>query len=318
MYGLLRARAHAPGAVPILMYHTLGSDHERLDAWTVLRQADFLAQVRALREHHDIVPLDEALRPATGRARAVLTFDDGNASLVTHLLPLLERERLPVTIYVATQHVESGQPYWFDALVMALQPPFHGMVDLTPWGLNRFEVGDPRPARNWLCISAVLEALKTLSPEARRLASAAVLQAVGPSSGTPAIDHPLRPLTPAELKQLSASPWVTLGSHTHGHELLDQIPLDEALRSIDASCERLQAWTDRPVRHFAYPNGNSSPALIDALRQRGLFDSAVTTRVARSSARSDRLALPRIGIGRFDSLARFRLSLLAAEDAEAA
>lgn len=315
VYGWLRARARSPGAVTLLMYHTLGPDTGRLDAWTVLRQRDFLAQVKALREHHDIVPLDEALAPAppTGRPRAALTFDDGNASLVSYLLPLLERERLPVTIYVATQHVESGQPYWFDALMAALQPPCAEVFDLAAWGLGRFEVGHADAARNWLRISALLEALKSLPPDERDPASAAVLRQAG--GGEPmAPDHPLRPLTPQQLRKLAESPWVTIGSHTHGHELLDQIPLAEALRSIDESCERLQAWTGQPVRHFAYPNGNTSPPLVEALRRRRQFDSAVTTREARCSPRSDRLALPRIGIGRFDSLARFRLSLLAPED----
>lgn len=314
VYGLLRARARAPGAIPILMYHTLGPDAGRLDAWTVLRQSDFLAQVRALREHHDIVSLDDALEPGPGRPRAVITFDDGNASLVSHLLPLLDRERLPVTVYVATRHVETGQPYWFDALVSALQPPCARVFDLGAWGLGRFPIGDADPGRNWLRISALLEAMKTLTPDEREQASAAVLRQSGDSARSARQDDPLRPLTPTELKRLADSPWVTIGSHTHGHELLDQIPLDEALLSIDASCERLQAWTGKPVRHFAYPNGNSSVELVEALRRRGQFDSAVTTRPARCSARSDRLALPRIGVGRFDSLARFRLSLLVAED----
>ena len=317
VYPLLRRRAGVSAqTLSILMYHTLGEDSERLDAWTVVRQRDFLQQVRQLRVHHDIVSLDDALKSAPAgqgaRPRAVLTFDDGNASLVSHLLPLLERERLPVTIYIATAHVESGGAYWFDALMTALQPPCETTFDLGRWGLGQFPVGHHDSAINWLRISALLEALKTLGPDEREAASAEVLRVAGKGRSEAAV-RSLQPLAPAQVGELSRSPWVTIGSHTHGHELLDQVPLRAAVASIETSVERLQAWTGRPVRHFAYPNGNHSPVIVEAVRRLG-FASAVTTRPARASAKGDPLLLPRIGIGRYDDLARFRLGLLAPMD----
>lgn len=314
VYPLLRRRAAAPPeAVSLLMYHTLGDDHERLDAWTVVRQRDFLAQVRCLREHHDIVPLDQALDDppgSSGRPRAVLTFDDGNASLLSHLLPLLEREALPVTVYIATGHVETGEPYWFDALMAALQPPLAARLDLGRWGLGCHRIGHADSAVNWLRISALLEALKTLTPQQRSQAVEEVLRQAGAGVSPPAA-RTLGPLTPTEVAELARSPWVTLGSHTHGHELLDQVPLAAALHSVDTSLQRLEAWTGQTVRHFAYPNGNHTPALVEALRASGRLASAVTTEPARARTDGDRLRLPRIGIGRYDGIERFRLGLLA-------
>ena len=45
----------------------------------------------------------------------------GHSGWLEHLAPIVEREALPVTLYVATGHVQSGQPYWFDAVVNAVQ-----------------------------------------------------------------------------------------------------------------------------------------------------------------------------------------------------
>ena len=65
-YAVARARALAGGAVTVLMYHTLGSDDEAFDAWTVVRRSEFLRQVEWLRAHYEVVTLDAALATVSG------------------------------------------------------------------------------------------------------------------------------------------------------------------------------------------------------------------------------------------------------------
>ena len=43
------------------MYHDIGRDDDDIDIWQVVRRRDFLQQVNYLRQHYDIVSLDEAL-----------------------------------------------------------------------------------------------------------------------------------------------------------------------------------------------------------------------------------------------------------------
>ena len=308
VYGLLRSRALVGDPVTILCYHTLRPDAEPLDAWIALRLGDFRAQIDALRQDYNIVSLDAALAPAPkgARPRAVLTFDDGERGLYDHLLPIIAAEDLPVTIYVATAQIETGIPYWFDRVMNALQGPGATRIDMGAAGLGAWTVGPGRGKTRWTQIGPILEALKAAPPADRDvLADAIVAQAGAPAGGF----TPLQPMTLPQLKELAARPHVTIGAHSHGHELLDQIPLPEARASIARSRELLQGWTGQPIRHFAYPNGNYTPDLTAVLADLG-FASATILEDRLAQADAPARALPRIGVGRYDPLPRFRLRLV--------
>lgn len=307
-YAALRARALRGNPVTLLTYHTIGADDEDFDAWTVLKRGDFLAQVERLRRGYDIVSLDDALNHAEStRPRVVLTFDDGHGGWHEHLLPIIEREALPVTLYVATGHVQSGMPYWFDAVVNAVQTAEPLTLDAGAAGLGAITLNAGRGEANWLRISALLEAMKAMDP-APRDALAERLTAATAACRRPRF-RALAPLAIAQVRELAQSRWVTIGSHSHGHQLLDRIGLDAARDSIARSMALLTEWTGRTVMHFAYPNGNHNAALAAALPALGVA-SAVTTRHGLWRRDGSRYELPRVGVGRFDDAARLRLNLL--------
>jgi peptidoglycan/xylan/chitin deacetylase (PgdA/CDA1 family) len=307
-YAALRARALRGHPVTLLTYHTLGADDEDFDAWTVMRVGDFRAQVDRLRRDYDIVSLDQALfAPATARPALVLTFDDGHSGWLEHLLPIVEREALPVTLYVATGHVQDGQLYWFDRVVNAVQTLRPLTLDATAAGLGRITLNATRGAANWLRISRLLEAMKALEPGPREALAGHIVKAAA------VLPQPhfraLAPLSVAQVSELARSRWVTIGSHSHGHELLDRIDLDAARDSIARSITLLQQWTGRAVEHFAYPNGNYSAELAAALPAMALR-SAVTTRKGLWRRDGSCHELPRVAVGRYDDAARLRLNLL--------
>ncbi len=307
-YAALRWRALRGNPVTVLTYHTIGADDDDFDAWTVLRRSDFLEQIERLRRDYDIVSLDEALTDSEStRPRVVLTFDDGHSGWHEHLLPIVEREALPVMLYVATGHVQNGVPYWFDAVVNALQAIEPLALDTEAAGLGRITLNAGRGETNWLRISALLEAMKALEPQPRDALAERIVAATA-ACRRPRF-RPLEPLTVADVKALARSRWVTIGSHSHGHQLLDRVSLSTACDSIAQSLALLAEWTGRSITHFAYPNGNYNAALAAALPALGLA-SAVTTRKGLWRRDGSRYELPRVGVGRFDDAARWRLNLL--------
>jgi peptidoglycan/xylan/chitin deacetylase (PgdA/CDA1 family) len=307
-YAALRARAWRGNPVTLLTYHTLGADDEDFDAWTVLKRSDFLRQVEQLRRDYDIVSLDDALAGAAStKPQAVLTFDDGHSGWHEHLLPIVDSLSLPVTLYVATGHVQSGQPYWFDAVVNAVQTADSLSLDTGDAGLGRITLNTERGESNWLRISALLEAMKALAPEPRDVLAARIV-AASANQRRPRF-RALTPLSVAQVRDLARSRWVTIGSHSHGHQLLDRIALPAACDSIAHSMALLAEWCGRSVTHFAYPNGNYNAALAEALPGLGLT-SAVTTKQGLWRRDGSRFELPRINVGRFDDAARWRLNLL--------
>ena len=304
---VLAARALAGDPVTVLCYHTLGPDTGGPDAWTALRVADFRAQVAMLAERYEIVTLDAALAEGPGRAqggrpRAVLTFDDGEAGLHRHLLPLLDDLRVPVLVYVATAQIESGRPYWFDRLMGALGTGAH-RVELP--GLGTWDIPAAPGTARWAVLGGLLERLKAESPARREVLTDAILDAHPLPPGRP----PLGPLTREELAALAASRWVTIGAHSHCHNLLDQLAPDLARDSMARSRDLLRAWTGQAVAHFAWPNGNHTGVLRAEAAALG-FATAAALDGALWRRGADLFALPRVGVGRHDDAARLRLRMI--------
>ncbi len=305
LYGVLHARALRGNPATILCYHTLRPQAEILDAWVALGVDDFRAQIAMLRNRYDIVSLDAARAPATpgGRPRAVLSFDDGEIGLHSHLLPIIRAENLPVTIYVATAQIETGKPYWFDRVMNALQEDTARQITLA--GHGTWQIGPERGKARWAQINQVLEALKQAPTQSRdALADEIVAQVADSRAGF----TPLQPMTLTRLQEVAAHPCVTIGAHSHGHELLDQLPLDQARDSVARSRELLQDWTGQPVDHFAYPNGNHTAALGEMLKTCG-FQTATILGDRLAHGHADAMALPRVSVGRYDRLARIKLRL---------
>jgi peptidoglycan/xylan/chitin deacetylase (PgdA/CDA1 family) len=307
LYRALQSYALRNNPITVLAYHTLGDDRETFDAWTVLRMEDFRRQVEWLASVYHIVDLDEAslaIGKPSKRRLAVLTFDDGEAGLHRHLLPFIDKTKIPVTIYVATQQIETGTPYWFDRIMNALQHTGRFSIDLTRHGLPKWTVGPETGPPRWLVISNILETLKQTSPALREeLTSQIVAQAPVPDKRF----TPLAPLTVAQLAELSQCPGITIGSHSHCHSLLDQISASEVEASAERSRTLLSDWTGQPIRHFAYPNGNHNREIEETICRLG-FHSATALGMDLWDG-SGRFAVPRVAIGRYDDLDRFKLRL---------
>ena len=301
IWPFLLKRALKDQPLTILCYHTLSPDSGGINGWTALRQGDFRAQLADLQNNYDIVSLDEALEGERGeRPRAVITFDDGDRGLYEYLLPVLQETPVPVTLYIATEQFETGRPFWFDRVVNALQGPGQITID----GVGSWHLPGGGGKDHWAVLGPILNALKRLDPAMRDEAADAVAAQGQPATGP----ETLGPMSLEQLQTLGKTPGVTIGAHTHGHELLDQIPMEAARASVARSRELLQEWTGQEVRHFAFPNGNHTPALRGMTRDLG-FASATILEERTAPKDSDPFALPRISVGRYDAPARVRLRL---------
>jgi peptidoglycan/xylan/chitin deacetylase (PgdA/CDA1 family) len=104
--------------VVVLIYHRVGGGSDlELDLPVDL----FEIQAAALAASGQVVSLGDALARLTrsfdgaettgDRNPVVLTFDDGTVDFVEHALPILERHRLPATVYAATAFIDQGRPF---------------------------------------------------------------------------------------------------------------------------------------------------------------------------------------------------------------
>lgn len=306
VYDRLRGRALRNNPISMLCFHTLGADDAVMDAHTVLAESRFRELIALLRRDYEFVTLDQALHDSGGdRPQLVLTFDDGDVGLYTRLLPILRAETLPVLAYIATGHIADQTPYWFDRVVNALQSPGERDIDLSGQGLGRWTIGPQHGPTRCTAIGEILEVMKTIRPEARADVVEQIVAQAAPVT-TPA--EPVGPMSLQQLQEFAACPQVTIGAHSHCHNVLDQIPLDQAARSMAQSRELLQDWTGQEVRHFCYPNGNHTPQLRAEVARQG-FVSATVLDNRLTPRNQDRFQLSRVNVGRFVNFQRLRLRL---------
>lgn len=274
----------------ILIYHRVLShpDPLRPDEPDAAR---FDWQMRLLAEHCVVLSLREAvLRLQAGqlpRRACCITFDDGYADNLTIALPILEKYRLPSTVFIATGYLDGGRMF-NDAVIDAIGSSSVDELDLFDLGLGRHVLGGLEQRR--AAISALLEQLKYRLP-AQRMTDVEQLVKTCGCGGLPTDIM----LTSAQVGELVRR-GVEIGGHTDSHAILTTLPDEEAHTEILAGKQRLEELTDKPVTVFAYPNGRPQrdyAACHAALVRELGFELAVSTARGVANPDTDRYQLPR-------------------------
>ena len=304
-------------ATVFLTYHGVCRDDEELETWTLVRESSFRLQMEFLKDTFDCLSIDEALeggRRNMPRPAAVVTFDDGYANNVEVALPVLAELEIPATVYVTTRNVVERRLHWHDMILTAAWKSGVRSIDLHGIAepLGCYSLGGS--GEKWYeSVAAVWEDVKRAEPGSRDSIVRQIVARFRDADGSRPFEievegNVLTPFTPAQIAQLAAEPLVTIGAHSHGHDLLDRIPADRAAQSIRVSKQILEDLTDREIRHFAYPNGNYSPVIIDMLKKAG-FVSAVTTHPGWYKRGSNPYEINRHSVGAWTSLPLLRAQL---------
>ncbi|WP_170923693.1 polysaccharide deacetylase family protein [Desulfocicer vacuolatum] len=238
----------------------------------------------------------------------VITFDDGWQDTFTHAFPILERYKLPATVFLTSGYMNTDRRFWPDELAACLGEWFsRGRGDaLLPMGVKRIleKEGVTSHQSPTFIIDRAIGGFKKIS-ETSRDTLLLELKEIFPNR----IDDRVM-MTWQEVDTMTATGRIDLGAHTVSHCLLDQIPPWEAKKEILQSKQEIESRLNRSVDYFAYPNGNFTPEISDLVREAG-FAAAVTTRRGWVHAGQDLFELPRNGIhndvGKTDALFMWRL-----------
>jgi peptidoglycan/xylan/chitin deacetylase (PgdA/CDA1 family) len=109
-------------------------------------------------------------------------------------------------------------------------------------------------------------------------------------------------LTAARVRSLLGQGW-ELASHSLTHPDLTKVGAARLAREVSGSRLQLRREFGVPVRFFCYPYGRANAAARAAVRRAG-YTGATTAHDGVAGPRTDRFALPRIGVGPADTPAR--------------
>jgi peptidoglycan/xylan/chitin deacetylase (PgdA/CDA1 family) len=300
------------GVILVLMYHEVQKDNNEIESWTVVKQSEFEEQMIYLLKYYTIISLDDALKlvnlgETLHKNYIVITFDDGYSGNYDVVFPIIVKYNIPITIYVSTRACKQNTIYWYDEIINILQEKKDYFIDLSNFSSNKYHIKSNCVGENkWKIIQSLLQDLKKLNLKDRELA---IMSIYNQLKKCKMADGILKHLTISEISELSKSSLVTIGAHSHCHNLLSGIPHEMSFKSIVESKQLLEVWTSKEIIHFSYPNGDYDENILAMVRQSG-FKTGVTTHANYWQTSDSLFEIPRLGVGRYDSIEKFKFRVM--------
>jgi peptidoglycan/xylan/chitin deacetylase (PgdA/CDA1 family) len=242
------APKNRPCLVVVFMHCVFESDAEALSGEMDPHEQATVGKIEQLihyfRAHgHRFISLGEIEAGVDPGGRyAHLTFDDGFANNLG-LLDLTAQEEVYATVFPSINHVRSGKSFWWNSLYREL---------------NRRDSLAMLPAETARLRRMTDEEIE--GDLVRRFGEAALW----PSGDAD------RPLSIAELRSLSESPWIEIGNHTMDHAVLTNYPT----AGVESQIADAQAWLTKELSRtptaIAYPNGDVNDEIAEIARGAGL------------------------------------------------
>lgn len=155
------------------------------------------------------------------RGAVWLSLDDGWRDNLTRVLPVVIQYEIPVTVFICTGSIEGGAFWWRK--------------------MTRFPDLIPPELRN-------VDILKKQPEEVRKQ----IIQHIDEAAVSP----PREAMTVDEVIEISEMTQIELGAHTDTHPILPNCSEKQIEEEIVISKRKLEEWTGKNTRTFAYPNGS--------------------------------------------------------------
>ena len=270
--------------VRILMYHRFPQKHA----------ANFDRQCAFLAERYTVVSLEEAARrlerndPVTNLA--VITIDDGYADVHSVALPILQKHRLPATLFVTTGFIQRTCWMSGDRVRYHFANTSAETVTIRE-DMDRVHTFSTKEAH----ASDDLRALLKRVPERTKRRMLSELDGDIPVPEMASLPTQYRPCTWQQLRELTDG-GICIGAHTVTHPILSRMEAaTEVEQEMVQSKIELEQQLQLPVELFAYPNGmpeDISRVSVDIARS--FFKAAVTAVTGMNAPGSDLHALSRL------------------------
>jgi peptidoglycan/xylan/chitin deacetylase (PgdA/CDA1 family) len=213
-----------------------------------------------------------------------ISFDDGYTSFYSVIFPILQKHKIPVSLFVSPQIITSKKNYWFQEIEKydeaLLKKILAERLNISCKSISRFS------------IMAIFKGLpaNTMNDIIRQYQ-----QQTG--CGIKASEN----ININQLKEMALSGWVTVGAHTINHPVLANENDSGCRYEIEQSIKQLESMLETPVKYFAYPNGRPGfdfgEREISYLKENNIT-LAFSTEPDNLSTHTNRLSIPRMGFAR--------------------
>jgi peptidoglycan/xylan/chitin deacetylase (PgdA/CDA1 family) len=258
----------------------------------------FAEHLEAIRDHGNPISMQdfvEGIEAGDLPQRAiVVTFDDGYVDNLTLARPLLDRQRVPATIFVISGLL--GRECWWDELARRFAPSSPLPRSISIEGSENEsrcrlpQSGDPQDRLQ--ALHEVHRVLMSRPQEAVNTALEQIRETAPPDSGR----EPLhRCVNGEELRELASDALIEIGAHTHTHRPLSTLSEGQQRSEITRGKTMLEQLLKKPVQSFSYPHGSRSQSLSGLVRAAG-FRCACASHPDVVLRQADLYNLPRLWV----------------------
>ena len=228
-----------------LVYHRVGDIG--FDTRNLSMQEDvFERQMIYLKNNYNLIRSEEEW-DETAETSVLITFDDGYCDFYNTILPILEKNKIPATVFIATGNIGTKNEFWGDVLeYLVLHTNKNDVTFLDkkyPMATEAEKIQSMFLLRNVLKNTSGIQRSELLSD----------LSNVLDVKAEPRITH--RTMTENEIIDCSKSPYVTIGAHTRTHCCLSYEDKEVQYNEIYSSKKDLEKIIGKEVKVFAYPYG---------------------------------------------------------------
>lgn len=260
-----------PQWLSVLAYHqvvdSIDDDYPFVRGTISATRDEFEKQVAFVKKHFSVVNfqmLSESLRDGRVPKRAlIITFDDGYRSNYDVAYQVLKKHGVTATIFVSTQFVDSGQPFWFDKVAYEIYKMPPGQLSLNE-GKHVLEIrhDNRREARH------SLQTILSRVPNKTRLKMLNELEHVAQTKISEDDQRSAAPLNWEQIQQMSED-GIEIASHTVSHPYLASLTDEEIELELVESKKTLEAATGCDVKSVAYPAGSYDGRVLQCARRCG-------------------------------------------------
>ncbi|QEM09575.1 polysaccharide deacetylase family protein [Mucilaginibacter rubeus] len=249
----------------IILYHNVckGDPHKFNTLFLTCER--FEEHLQYYKKYFNVVSLDDyyAGNFSDEKFNICLTFDDGLANNYHYVLPLLTKYRIPATFFVTAIRDAGFDILWNDMLSIAGY-----------YGPEKFTYKDQTYRKNrnnkYVDENGALYADKLRSTGFNEKAAlmSFLEQLTGFKANRQDDDYWLQ-MTPAQIKTMSASAYVSIGAHGYYHNDLARISSTSATSEMTMCRQYLENLTGKQINSFAFPYGSYNELVLKDAKAAG-------------------------------------------------
>lgn len=284
------------GRTLCLLYHRVNSIQDDIYD-LVITPENFESHLVFLKDNFKILRFEDEWEKNEGDA-VCITFDDGYADNLIYALPLLEKHKIPATIFVSSGYIGSAEEYWWDELSRLV-------MDAAKYP-EYFRLEDPLYQYIWETdtLNKRLDMLKSmhwmlkLDRDMKKIDNWISQLRVWSGLGNGGRIENL-PMNDQQLLFLGKSNYISIGAHTVHHRSLGARTYEEQEYEIRTSIKELEVRLNRKIDAFSYPFGSKvhyNNDTIKLCRENGIIKAATTNKDIWHNG-DDLYTIPRVSIG---------------------